>query len=133
MPHQTAGHVACLPRSSWASRPVQIAAVIAARFRPCDAERREHEGSSRRSSGNERRRRGRGSRPPSARRSPGTFCDTIATTKSGMPMLIVAVSEKAGIVKTGMCERDVNSRLKSRRPERRPRPRCPRRASPGIA
>ncbi|MNP80359.1 hypothetical protein D3C76_1784400 [compost metagenome] len=33
---------------------------------------------------------------------PGMFCEVIATTNNGMPMLIVAAKEKFGVVQTGV-------------------------------
>ncbi|MNG33470.1 hypothetical protein D3C84_1197280 [compost metagenome] len=33
---------------------------------------------------------------------PGMFCEVMATTNSGMPMLIVAAREKCGVVQTGV-------------------------------
>ena len=32
---------------------------------------------------------------------PGMFCEVMATTNSGMPMLMVAASENEGVVHTG--------------------------------
>lgn len=46
---------------------------------------------------------------------PGTFCDAIATTNSGMPMLTIDAIENAGIVNTG-CASAMWKRLKSSRP-----------------
>ncbi|MNC48564.1 hypothetical protein D3C75_976860 [compost metagenome] len=33
---------------------------------------------------------------------PGMFCEVMATTNSGMPMLMVAAREKCGVVQTGV-------------------------------
>ena len=40
---------------------------------------------------------------------PGTFCDAIATTKSGMPMLMRCRDRKNGHREDGLRERDVKA------------------------
>ncbi|MNR65214.1 hypothetical protein D3C85_1881610 [compost metagenome] len=51
------------------------------------------------------------------------FCEVMATTNNGMPMLIVAAREKLGVVHTGVA----TSRLK---PLKSSRPMAPERAVP---
>ncbi|MNI84011.1 hypothetical protein D3C73_1408750 [compost metagenome] len=46
---------------------------------------------------------------------PGMFCEVIATTNNGMPMLMVAAREKCGVVQTGVATSRWNA-LKSSSP-----------------
>ena len=48
---------------------------------------------------------------------PGMFCEVIATTNSGIPMLMVAASENDGVVHTGVATSSVKP-LKSSNPSR---------------
>ncbi|MCY1181422.1 hypothetical protein D3C76_1561750 [compost metagenome] len=54
---------------------------------------------------------------------PGMFCEVMATTNKGMPMLIVAARENEGVVQTGVA----TSRLK---PLKSSRPMAPDKAVP---